>query len=340
MKPILLDGSSGGGQMLRTALTLALVTGRPFHMKNIRGKRHKPGLMRQHLTCVRAACEISGGSADGAQPGSAELVFRAGKVLPGSYEFAIGTAGSTGLLFQTLLPALALAGGESRLRLSGGTHNPLAPPFDFLDRVFLPAARRMGFDASLELAQTGFAPAGGGIINAVIRPADNLKPFVLLERGNLVSSRIRVPVRGLAPGIAERILAAAVEHFPCEDARIDGRPNGPGQGVACIVESAFEHVSEMACVPGEMGVSSETLGKRAGKSMAHFLASGANVGRYLADQLLLPMALSGGGEFLTLTPDDHVPTNISVIEKFLPVKFQVAREEGGLWRISCDGDSA
>ena len=106
MKPLQLDGTTGGGQMLRTALSLAMVTGQPFRMTNIRGKRPKPGLMRQHLTCVKAACEISGGTADGAEIGSTELVFRAGKLTGGNYQFAIGTAGSTGLLFQTLLPAL------------------------------------------------------------------------------------------------------------------------------------------------------------------------------------------------------------------------------------------
>ena len=170
MKPIQLDGAAGGGQMLRTALSLAMVTGQPFRMVNIRGKRPKPGLMRQHLTCVKAACEISDGTADGAEIGSTELVFRAGKVRGGSYHFAIGTAGSTGLLFQTLLPALLHADGPADLRLEGGTHNPMAPPFEFLDRVFLPALRKMGADATLELEQTGFAPVGGGIGNCRVAP--------------------------------------------------------------------------------------------------------------------------------------------------------------------------
>ncbi|OYV06181.1 MAG: RNA 3'-phosphate cyclase, partial [Verrucomicrobiales bacterium VVV1] len=161
-KAIQLDGGEGGGQMLRTALSLAMITGQPFRMVRIRGKRQRPGLMRQHLTCVNAACAVSGGTADGAEIGSTELVFRAGKVRGGVYDFAIGTAGSTGLLFQTLLPALLLADASSTLRLSGGTHNPMAPPFEFLDRVFLPAIRRMGAVASIRLIESGFAPAGGG----------------------------------------------------------------------------------------------------------------------------------------------------------------------------------
>lgn len=182
-KAIQLDGAEGGGQMLRTALTLAMMTGQPFRMTNIRGGRPRPGLMRQHLTCVRAACEISDGTADGAEIGSTELVFRAGKVRHSSYHFAIGTAGSTGLLFQTLMPALAAAGGESTVVLEGGTHNPQAPPFEFLDQVFLPAMRRMGFEVSLTLDQTGFAPAGGGRITAQIRPAGQPNAYLQRERG-------------------------------------------------------------------------------------------------------------------------------------------------------------
>ena len=339
MKLIELDGSAGGGQMLRTALTLAMVTGKPFRMTNIRGKRRKPGLMRQHLTCVKAACEISEGSADGAEMGSTELVFRAGKLRHGKYEFAIGTAGSTGLLFQTLLPALSLAGGESRVRLTGGTHNPLAPPFDFLDQVFLPAMRRIGYDASLDLVQTGFAPAGGGVIDCTIRVAEKLTPLHLSDRGVLISSSIRVPVRGLPPGIAERVLAAALDAFPCEDSRIHGLPDGPGQGVLCLVESRFEHAVEMVCTFGEMNVSSEKVGRRAGRAMRDFIDSGVPVGRYLADQLLLPMALAGGGEILTLKSDDHVPTNIDVIQKFLPVQFEITRPSQGRRKIICHAES-
>jgi RNA 3'-terminal phosphate cyclase (ATP) len=137
-------------------------------MTNIRGKRPRPGLMRQHLTCVKAACEISGGTADGAEIGSTELVFRAGKIRAGDYHFAIGTAGSTGLLFQTLLPALWQAAGPSTLKLEGGTHNPLAPPFDFLDRVFLPALKKASVEASITLHTAGFAPAGGGVVECRI----------------------------------------------------------------------------------------------------------------------------------------------------------------------------
>jgi RNA 3'-terminal phosphate cyclase (ATP) len=333
MKTIQLDGSAGGGQMLRTALSLSMVTGRPFRMTNIRGKRRKPGLMRQHLTCVRAACEISDGVADGVEIGSTELVFRAGEVRSGSYEFAIGTAGSTGLLLQTLLPALWQAGGSSELRLSGGTHNPLAPPFEFLDRIFLPAMARMGAVAELELVESGFAPVGGGEVVARATPCDQLAVIDFTERGEVVSKSIRVPVRHLPVSIAERMLNAALATFSCGDAAVEVREPGPGKGVACLIETRFEQGGELASAFGEHGVSAERIGRRAAKLMSDFLGTGAAVGRHLADQLLLPMALAGGGSLTTMAPDDHLTTNAAVIREFIEIDIRITERTRGVWEV-------
>jgi RNA 3'-terminal phosphate cyclase (ATP) len=334
MKLIQLDGTSGGGQMLRTALSLAMVTGQPFRMTNIRGKRQKPGLMRQHLTCVKAACEISNGTADGAEIGSTELVFRAGKIHGGSYQFAIGTAGSTSLLFQTLLPALLHADGPSTLRLEGGTHNPLAPPFEFIERVFLPALRPMGVEATVSLLQSGFAPVGGGVIECSIQPCANLTPIDLHEPGELKALCLRVPVRNLPISIAGRILDAAIAEHPCDDATVEIREPGPGRGVCCLYEAVFENATELITTFGETNVTAERVGRRAAKSLRDFLGSGTPAGRCLADQLLLPMAMAGSGSFTTMVPDNHVATNISVIEKFLPVRFSVEDMGRGKRRIS------
>ncbi len=329
MKPLQLDGSTGGGQMLRTALSLAMITGTPFRMTNIRGKRPRPGLMRQHLTCVKAACEISGGTADGAEPGSTEIVFRAGKIRSGSYQFAIGTAGSTGLLLQTLLPALWRVDGPSELRLEGGTHNPLAPPFEFLDCVFLPALSAMGAEASITLAGTGFAPAGGGAIECRIEPCAEFSPLDLSARAEQDETRIRVITRHLPLSIAGRMLDAALEILPCKDAAVETREPGPGAGICCLVECSFGTTRELTSSFGEQGVAAERVGQRAAKLMRDFIGSGAPVGRCLADQLLLPMALAGKGRIVTMSPDIHVPTNIAVIEKFLPVKFGIRDGERG-----------
>lgn len=333
MKLIQLDGTAGGGQMLRTALSLAMVSGQPFRMTNIRGKRSKPGLMRQHLTCVKAACEISDGTADGAEIGSTELVFRAGKPHAGSYHFAIGTAGSTSLLFQTLLPALLQAEGPSTLRLEGGTHNPLAPPFEFIEKVFLPVLRRMGAEVTVSLVESGFAPVGGGILECVIQPCAKLAPLELHERGELKSLRLRVPTRNLPISIGGRILDSALAMLPCDDATVEIREPGPGRGVCCLYQADFGHASELTSAIGETNVTAERVGRRAAKSLHDFIGSGAAVGRHLADQLLLPMALAGGGSFTTMMPDEHVPTHIAVIEAFLPVKFAVEQINRGIFQV-------
>jgi len=191
-----LDGAQGegGGQILRTALSLSLCTGTPFRIRNIRGGRKRPGLMRQHLTAVEAAAEICGAEVAGARVGSQALSFAPGRIRGGEYRFSIGTAGSCTLVFQTLLPALLRADRASRVELNGGTHNPMAPPFHFLERAFLPLLRRMGAEVSLELERFGFYPAGSGRFVAQVAPAPSLVPFDLEGRGE--------PLRAYAEGFS------------------------------------------------------------------------------------------------------------------------------------------
>ena len=336
MKLIQLNGEDGGGQMLRTALSLAVITGQPFRMTNIRGQRRKPGLMRQHLTCVKAAAEISGGITDGADIGSTELVFRADKVKAGEYHFAIGTAGSTTLLLQTLLPALWLAKDKSTLRLSGGTHNPLAPCFDFIECVFLPLMKTLGAEASLDLIETGFAPSGGGTLECTITPpSKGFDEIQVHDRGDLIEERIKVISRNIASSITERIYSSLQKEWPCSTLTIEERDEGPDQGLICLAEAEFESGIHMESGCAERGVSAEKLGLRLGRHMQNHLGTQAPIGRHLADQLLLPMALASKGSFLTTAPDNHVPTNISVIEQFLPVKFQITDKKKGNFQINC-----
>src|SRR2546428_9297761 len=159
---ITIDGSfgEGGGQILRTALSLSLATGTPFRIENIRAGRKKAGLLRQHLTAVLAAAEIGAAEIEGATLGSTMLTFTPKSVRAGEYRFAVGTAGSGTLVFQTILPALLRASAATRVTIEGGTHNSAAPPFDFLDRTFLPLIRKMGATVSLKLERYGFYPAG------------------------------------------------------------------------------------------------------------------------------------------------------------------------------------
>lgn len=186
---IKMDGSQGegGGQILRSALSLSLCTGQAFRIENIRARRKKPGLLHQHLTAVLAARAVGGAEVVGAELGSQTLEFRPGKVRPGRHRFAVGTAGSATLVFQTILPPLMTADGPSFIELEGGTHNPLAPPFDFLTGSFLPLIERMGAAVQGRLERPGFYPAGGGRFEASIEPAGSLGRLELMERGPIVS---------------------------------------------------------------------------------------------------------------------------------------------------------
>src|SRR5271166_6297783 len=163
-KGVILDGSigEGGGQILRTALSLSIVTGKPFFIEKIRAGRERPGLLRQHLTAVLAAAEVGGAEVQGASLGSTELTFSPGAIRAGEYRFSVGTAGSGTLVFQTVLPALMLTAEPSRIVIEGGTHNTAAPPFDFLARTFVPLLERMGPKVVLEFESYGFYPEGGG----------------------------------------------------------------------------------------------------------------------------------------------------------------------------------
>jgi RNA 3'-terminal phosphate cyclase (ATP) len=187
-----IDGSigEGGGQILRSALGLSMATRQPFRIENIRAARAKPGLLRQHLTAVNAAVTICSATVEGNAISSRALSFEPGKVAPGDFTFSIGSAGSTMLVLQTVLPALLVAEGPTRLVLEGGTHNPFAPPMDFLEKVFLPLISRMGPQVTVVLERAGFYPAGGGRAVVHIEPVVKLQPLHLRERG-----AIRRPAR-------------------------------------------------------------------------------------------------------------------------------------------------
>ena len=334
-----IDGSQGegGGQILRTSLALSMLTGIPVQFSNIRAGRKKPGLMRQHLTAVLAAAEISQATVTGVSIGARELIFKPGPVRAGDYTFSIGTAGSTTLVFQTVLPALMLADGPSRLSFEGGTHNPMAPPFDFLAEAFLPLLQRMGLQVSVRLERYGFYPAGGGRWTASIQPAAKLQPLILSERGELLE-REAVAVWTHLPGhIAQRELKTIAERLNWPEACLHYRelpaPQlGPGNYLKLRLLS--EHITEVFSAFGEVGVSAERLARRCATEVQQYQATAAPVGVHLADQLLLPLALAGSGEFITSKPSRHTQTNIAVIERFLPVRFALEKRSREVWRIS------
>lgn len=329
---ITIDGSEGegGGQIVRNALALSLVTGQPFRITNIRGGREKPGLMRQHLTAVEAACAVGQAECDGVAVGSSEIAFRPGSVCAGDYRFAVGTAGSTGLVLQTILMPLLMAGGPSRLVLEGGTHNMMAPPFEFIERSFLPIVNRMGARVEVRLGRHGFYPRGGGRVEVDIAPAP-LAPIECVERGDRLEVSAMAIFAGLPFDIAERELATArdILDWPEEAFAVRQLPEDLGPGNVLLLEAVFEHVTEIVTGFGKLGLSAESLAKTAAQRMAGYIASPAFAGPYLADQLLLPFALAGGGAFTTVKPSRHARTAADVIALFTGRRFTFEQQASG-----------
>jgi RNA 3'-terminal phosphate cyclase (ATP) len=335
MQTIELDGSQGegGGQILRTALSLSMITGTPFRIEKIRAGRSKPGLLRQHLTAVNAAAAVCGAEVEGAVPGALTLSFAPGAIRGGDYRFAIGTAGSCTLVLQTVAPALWFADGPATLTVSGGTHNPAAPPADFLIRSWLPLVRAMGVDMDIELLRHGFYPAGGGEVKAGIRPlADpgaGLSPLMLETRGELREIRATAVVAGVPGDVALRELDRLAAQLGPVDRELRQLPSREGPGNVLMVDLAYPHFAEVFTGFGERGLPAERVADGVAKLVRQFRDGTGAVGEHLADQLLLPLALAGKGGFTTTTLSSHLRTNIEVIEKFMPVEFRCEKAAGG-----------
>jgi len=313
-----IDGSQGegGGQILRTSLTLSMLTGRALHVRRIRAGRTKPGLMRQHLTCVKAAAQISAADVEGAEIGSTDIRFVPHTIAAGSHHFSIGTAGSTMLVLQTVLPALLRAHAPSRLTLEGGTHNGLAPTADFIEHCFLPVLARMGAKVRLDVERYGFFPAGGGRVVVEVQPA-TLRPIALTERGAAQGIRAHAVVAGIPMHVALRELTTVADRFGLRREHLIERDLGSraGPGNALTVIASFDGINEVVTALGERRRSAEQVATGACDALAAYLNSAAVVGEHLADQLLLPMLLAGG-EFVIDQPSSHLVTNAQVIGAF------------------------
>ncbi|MDP2448003.1 MAG: RNA 3'-terminal phosphate cyclase [Polaromonas sp.] len=343
-----LDGSQGegGGQILRTALALSLISGKPFCMENIRAKRPKPGLMRQHLACVQAAVAVGGGAGHtqavssgghAAQVGETSLVFTPGKVCAGDYEFAVGSAGSCMLVLQTVLWPLVLADRTSTLKLSGGTHNPMAPSLSFL-KLLAPYFAGSGpalFD--MELRRHGFYPAGGGEVAVRVHPpVKGLAAINIMQRGELLEAYVECLHAGIARGVAERELATLKGGLGWHDEQLRDRAlrsnEGPGNVLQAVLQ--YEHITEVFSSYGDKGMSSERVAHELVKQVQAYQGQQAPVGPYLADQLMIPLALAGTrgqrGRYWAAELTEHARTNAAVIEKFLPVKFALEPLSGGV----------
>jgi RNA 3'-terminal phosphate cyclase (ATP) len=366
METVLIDGSAGegGGQILRTSLALSCITGKSLHIENIRAARRNPGLAKQHLSCVQAACQICNGQCQGAAPGSRVLDFQPGLVRGGDFYFDIGSAGSASLVIQTVLPALFLADKPSTVTVTGGTHNPLAPPFDFLCETFLPAVVTAGFKGNCKLIKHDFFPAGGGKMTFDIRPWQK-QPHQIIDLCETVKEpqiNARIYTAKLASHIAQRqrklllqskLEIQNVEHIEVTDS------DGPGN---CVMIRVFDGSRTTVFTAfGMRGKPSEDVISEVVKLAKDFLASGAAVDRFLADQLLIYMAMSchfvgcqtqkrcdfevpardykmgassKTGLYTTNELSSHLSTNMEVIKKFLDVNFCV-EQRAHVYRVSC-----
>lgn len=325
-----IDGSQGegGGQILRSALSLSVCTGQPFRIEGIRARRDKPGLLRQHVTAVKAAAAISDARTEGCEVGSTTLTFAPRGLRPGEYSFPIGTAGSCTLVLQTVLPPLLTVAQPSVIRISGGTHNSAAPPVDFLSRAFLPLIARMGPTVSLHLQRFGFYPRGGGCIEVHIVPTSRLEPLTLLERGAPRAAYAEAYISGIAKHVADRELAVIARRlkWSAEQLRVRGIPSEMGPGNALTLTLEYEQIREVFTSFGALGRSAESVAEEAANAAREYLLHPAPVGPHLADQLLLPMALGGLKTFATCEPTPHFLSNADVIATFTGKCISVKRE--------------
>ena len=316
---LVIDGSQGegGGQILRTSLALAILTQTPFRIERIRAGRERPGLMRQHLAAVRAAGAVGQAEVEGDAPGSQQLVFRPAAVVGGSHRFAVGSAGSATLVLQTVLPALLRADGPSLVTVEGGTHNQAAPPFDFLQRTFVPSIARWGARVQLTLERPGFYPAGGGRILAQIEPSWAEEPFVLDDRGAILSVDAAAIVSHLPASIGRRELSVLAASLPTAcSGRVVTVRDAVGPGNVVVVDVRSEALTEVFSGFGRKGVPAEAVASGLAGEVRRYLEAGVPVGEHLADQLVLYLALGRGGRFLTVRPSDHMRTQIRIVSLF------------------------
>lgn len=341
---IRIDGAAGegGGQVLRSALTLSLLTRKPFRIVNIRAGRQKPGLMAQHLQAVTAAAAVGSARVEGAHLGSGSLLFVPSALRPGHYRFEIGTAGSTSLVLQTLLLPLALAPAPSTLEITGGTHVLWSPCYHYLELHWLPYLRVMGLIAELALVRAGFYPRGGGQIAARIRPAARMPGLSLVERGRLERIFCLSAVANLEQSVAERQSRQALARLAGLTPEIESRNTflpSPGKGTMFLVLAEFGQSRCCYYALGERGKPAERVADEAVDAFLAFLDTDGAIDEYLADQLLLPMAIAQGtSELRTARVTPHLLTNADVIRRFLSARIEIIGSLGEAGLVSIQGD--
>jgi RNA 3'-terminal phosphate cyclase (ATP) len=351
-----IDGNyrEGGGQILRTSLSLSCLFQKPFRIFNIRKGRRNPGLMPQHLTCVRAAQLISNGELKGDKQGSTELLFSPGQIKSGDYVFDIGTAGSTSLVLQTLIPAIVFSPapfpprkkgqgegsgdvegfsqGKTSITLKGGTHVPFSPSYHYLAEVFVPVLNMLGITMRLSIDSYGFYPKGGGRIRAEIIPAKTINPLRALERGEIVRLKGYSAVGNLPLSIAERQKNALVEKIYSERYPLDIEllnVSTFGQGTFVFLKSESEHATAGFTALGERGKKAEVVGEEAAMEFFDYYSTGAALDLHMADQIVLYLSMcEKESVFTTSRITEHLMTNLWVLQQFHGYRFAVEGDVG------------
>ncbi len=326
-----IDGSQGegGGQIVRSALTLSAVTGKAFEVRNIRAGRQKPGLLRQHLTGVHAAREICGAGVQGAELRSGTLTFSPGPVQTRGFKFDVGTAGSATLVVQTILPALMIVDGNSSIDVTGGTHNMAAPAFEYLAHVYLPQVAKLGPRFAADIHSWGFYPQGGGRIKIDITGCPALAAYELLETGGSAVPQVTALVANLPAHIGERECETILRKagWKPRDCHVHMIEQSPGPGNAVLIRLTHPNVTEIFTGFGRRGVQAEQVALQAWRQARAYMEIGAPASDHLADQLMLPLAIAAGqgrtSRFRTGPLSLHSRTNIEVIRRFLDIEIHV-----------------
>jgi RNA 3'-phosphate cyclase len=330
-----IDGSlgEGGGQILRSSLSLSLLTGKPFRLHNIRAGRPRPGLQPQHLASVRAAAEISNSRVTGASIGSAVITFEPGKPIPGKYHFSIGTAGATGLVLHTVwLPLIYLAAAPSELMITGGTHVSHAPSAHFLDQVWRKWLEKLGIRVDIELQQPGFYPRGGGRIRVLLEPVSRISGLIVKpaedspRTAEITSAVARLP-ETIAVRQARRAEAEFRRHKIRSECLIESWDGGPGT----VLMSRFtdSQVPHLFCALGEKGRPAEAVADESAQAAMAWREAGQVMDEFSADQILLPLVFSPDASVLHVREvTGHLLTNMHVVSCFVERSVICEGEEG------------
>jgi RNA 3'-phosphate cyclase len=329
-----IDGSQGegGGQVLRSSLSLSLMTQKDLEITNVRAGRSKPGLRAQHLKAVEAAAVIGRAQVSGAGLGSTALTFRPTEIHPGRYQFDIGTAGATTLVLQTIFMPLAMAGTKSTVTITGGTHVRWSPSYHYLELHWLPFMRRIGCQIDLNMELAGYYPQGGGRVSATIYPCEKINPLELTDRGKLKQIRGLSAISNLPRHIAKRqreqVLRRIGDRYYLSDIRLN-ELDSRFKGTMLLLLAEFERSQVCYFSLGELGKPAERVADEAVEELEEFLSSDGAIDQYLADQMLLPLAFASGPSRLhTSKVTQHLLTNAQVLRSFLPVQIDIEGDLG------------